>query len=82
MTMPINLHPQYITDDSGDKISVVIGMEEFENMLEDIEDLAIIAERKDEKSTSHQDFIKELKQDAIIWYSMESISKKRTKKNR
>ena len=33
MTMPINLHPQYITD----KVSVVIGMEEFENMLEDIE---------------------------------------------
>ena len=47
MHMPVNLHPQYITDDSGDKISVVIGMEEFENMLEDIEDLTAIADRKE-----------------------------------
>ena len=27
MTMPINLHPRHITDDSGDKVSVIIGME-------------------------------------------------------
>ena len=32
--MPINLHPQYITDDNGDKVSVVIGIQEFENMIE------------------------------------------------
>ena len=36
MTMPINLHPQYITDNSGDKVSVIITIKEFENMLEDI----------------------------------------------
>ena len=66
MTMPINLHPQYITDDSGDKISVVIGMEEFENMLEDIEDLTAIADRKDEETTSHDDFLNELKADGTL----------------
>jgi len=51
MTMPVNLHPQYITDDNGDKVSVVIGMQEFESMLEDIEDLTAIADRKDEDTT-------------------------------
>jgi len=66
MTMPINLHPQYITDDSGDKISVVIGMEEFENMLEDIEDLTAIADRKDEETTSHNDFLNELRADGTL----------------
>ena len=66
MTMPINLHPQYITDDSGDKISVVIGMEEFENMLEDIEDLTAIADRKDEETTSHDDFLNELRADGTL----------------
>ena len=66
MTIPINLHPQYITDDSGDKISVVIGMEEFENMLEDIEDLIIIADRKDEDTTSHEKFLEELKADGTL----------------
>jgi len=31
--MPINLHPQYITDNNGDKVSVVISMEEFKNIF-------------------------------------------------
>ena len=66
MTMPINLHPQYITDDTGEKVSVVIDMQEFENMLEDIEDLTAIADRKDEDTTSHTDFLQELKADGIL----------------
>ena len=66
MTMSMELHPQYITDENGDKVSVVLSMEEFENMLEDFEDLTAVAERKDEKSTSHEEVLKELKQDCII----------------
>ena len=66
MTMPINLRPQYITNDEGEKISVVLSMQEFENLLEDLEDLAIAAERKDEDIVSHQDVLMELKQDGII----------------
>ena len=38
-------------------------MEEFESILEDFEDLSIVAERKEEEITSHQDFMKELKYD-------------------
>ena len=66
MTMPINLHPQYITNDSGDKLSVIIDIQEFENMLEDIDDLTAIADRKDEDTTSHDDFLKELKADGTL----------------
>ncbi|MEA1893129.1 MAG: hypothetical protein U9N33_10535 [Campylobacterota bacterium] len=50
MTMSMNLHPQYITNDNGEKMSVVLSMQEFENILEDFEDLSIVAQRKDEKS--------------------------------
>jgi len=64
--MPINLHPQYITDDNGDKVSVVLDMQEFECMLEDIEDLTAIADRKDEATTSHDDFLKELRADGTL----------------
>ncbi len=35
----LNLHPQYITDQSGEKISVVIPIQEFNNLLEELEDL-------------------------------------------
>ena len=78
MTMPMNLNPQYITNNNGEKMSIVLSIQEFENILEDFEDLAIVAERKDEKVFSHQDVLKELEQDDIIWNTMESISKKRT----
>ena len=66
MTMSINLHPQYITNDSGDKMSVIIDIKEFENMLEDIEDLTAIADRKDEDITSHKDFLNELRADGTL----------------
>ena len=35
MTMPIDLHPQYITDENGNKISVILPIEEFENIIQD-----------------------------------------------
>ena len=34
MTMLMNLHPQYITDENGKKLSVIIPIEEFENLVE------------------------------------------------
>ena len=35
MTIPMNLHPQYITDENGVKISVILPIEEFENIIQD-----------------------------------------------
>jgi hypothetical protein len=66
MTKPINLHPQYITNTHGEKMSVVLSIEEFEEIMEDFKDLVIVAERKGEELISHQDMLKELKQDGII----------------
>ena len=56
----------YITNEAGEKTAVILPIEQFESLLEDIEDLATVAERKDEPSTSHKDLLKELKQDGII----------------
>ncbi len=61
MTMPMNIHSKYITNDDGQKLSVVLSIEEFEEILEDYEDLAIVAQRKGDKLTSHEDFLEELK---------------------
>jgi hypothetical protein len=60
------LNPQYITNEAGEKISVVLPMAKFQELLEEIEDLAAIAERRDEPTISHEELIKELKQDGII----------------
>ncbi|MGK0255494.1 MAG: hypothetical protein ACI81I_000090 [Arcobacteraceae bacterium] len=34
MTMPINLHPQYIIDQNGNKTSVVLSIDEFNTLIE------------------------------------------------
>ena len=56
----------YITNSSGEKTAVILPIEQFEELLEDIEDLAIAAERRDEPTTSHADLIAELKQDDLL----------------
>lgn len=66
MTMSMDLHPQYITNNNGEKTSVIISIEEYENMLEDFEDLVTVAQRKDEESISSEDFLKELEKDGLI----------------
>ncbi len=60
------LHPQYITDEDGNKISIILPIIEFESLIEDIEDLAAIAERKNESLISHKDLVKQLKHDGIV----------------
>lgn len=39
---------QYIVDEDGRKTAVVLPIKEYEQLLDDLEDLAVIAERKDE----------------------------------
>ena len=43
---------QFIIDESGVKKAIILLMEDYEELLEDIHDLAVIAERKDEPSIS------------------------------
>jgi PHD/YefM family antitoxin component YafN of YafNO toxin-antitoxin module len=61
-----DLNPQYITDEHGNKKSVILPIEEFEELMEDIEDLAIIAERRKERTISQEQLIEELKEDGLI----------------
>lgn len=51
---------QYITDSAGHKISVVLPMDEYFELLEDLEDLAAIAERKDEVTIPFETALKEI----------------------
>ncbi len=60
-----NLHPQYLTNSHGERTSVLLPISEFSELLEDIEDLAKVAERKDEPTTSHSNLIEELKLDGF-----------------
>lgn len=57
---------QYLTDEHGDRTAVVLPIGDYEKLLEDLEDLAIIAERRAEPVLSNEAFLADLKQDGIL----------------
>ncbi|GAB4422159.1 MAG: type II toxin-antitoxin system prevent-host-death family antitoxin [Thermodesulfovibrionales bacterium] len=57
---------QYLIDESGKKTAIVLPVEEYEELLEDIHDLAIIAERKDEPVVDFEELKKRLKSDGLL----------------
>jgi PHD/YefM family antitoxin component YafN of YafNO toxin-antitoxin module len=57
---------QYITNQDGEKTAVIVPIEEFEELLEDVEDLAAVAERRDEPTISHDELLAELKRDGFV----------------
>jgi hypothetical protein len=57
---------QYLVDDSGKKTAVVLPIKEYEELLEDIHDLAVIAERKEEPTINFDELKNRLKSDGII----------------
>lgn len=57
---------QFIVDESGVKKAVILTVEDYEELLEDIHDLAIIAERKDDPLISFEELKKRLKADGFI----------------
>ena len=60
------MNSQFIIDQSGTKKAVILPIEDYEELLEDIHDLAVIAERKDEPTVSLEDLKKKLKADGLI----------------
>jgi len=60
------VNTQFIIDESGMKTAVILPVEQYEDLLEDIHDLAVIAERKDEPTINYDDLMKRLKADGLI----------------
>lgn len=57
---------QYIMDGKGKKCSVILPVETYEEMLEDIQDLVTVAERRNDKTISLAEMKKRLKQDGVL----------------
>lgn len=60
------LQLKYVTNETGEKTAVILPIKEFEELLEDLEDLAVIVERRDESTTSHKEVIAKLKKDGLL----------------
>ncbi len=60
------LNLQYVTNEAGEKTAVILPLDQFQELIEDIEDLAAAAERRDEPTIRHEDLVAELKRDGLI----------------
>lgn len=49
---------RFIVDKKGKKTDVILPINEYESLLEDLHDLAVIAERRDEKAIPFEEFKK------------------------
>lgn len=57
---------QYLTDEDGRKTGVFLSIADYEQLIEDLDDLAAVADRKSESTTPHSQFIEELKTDGLL----------------
>lgn len=60
------MNARYITSEDGSRTDVVIPVAEFEELMEDLQDLAVIAERKDEPSAPLEEVKNKLQKDGLL----------------
>ena len=56
---------QFLTNEKGRKTAVVLPIEDYEKLQEDMDDLAVIAGRRDEATIPHAEFKKGLKRNGL-----------------
>ena len=57
---------QYVVDSKGRKTGVLLSVKQYERLMEDLHDLAVVAERRDEKTISLEELKRRLKQDGLL----------------
>ena len=61
----MNAPVQFLTNQKGRKTAVVLDIAEYEKLLEDVDDLSVIAKRRGEETIPHAEFKKGLKRRAL-----------------
>ncbi|MCR4418619.1 MAG: hypothetical protein QHH27_01630 [Clostridia bacterium] len=66
MEGPQRLRERYIVDAAGRKQGVIIPVARYRRLLEDLHDLAVVAERREEASVPLEEIKHRLKEDGIL----------------
>ncbi|MGO0122942.1 hypothetical protein [Desulfothermobacter acidiphilus] len=57
---------RYIVDQSGRKREVILSIKRYRQLLEDLHDLAVVAERRQEKPVNLEEVKRRLQEDGIL----------------
>lgn len=57
---------QFVVDARGKKTGVILSLKQYEKLLEDLHDLAVVAERRSEKPVSLEEMKRRLKKNGVL----------------
>ncbi|MFH0793762.1 MAG: hypothetical protein V2A74_06985 [bacterium] len=59
-------HERFIIDANGKKTGVILPVKRYHMLMEDLHDLAVVAERRSEKAITLKDLKKRLRKDGVL----------------
>jgi len=59
-------HQQYVVDAEGKRVAVVVPINQYEQLMEDLHDLVVVAERRHEKPIELEEMKRRLKEDGLL----------------
>jgi hypothetical protein len=57
---------QYLVDAAGKKTGVILPLKQYERLIEDLHDLAVVAERRNEDAISLEELKQRLEEDGLL----------------
>ena len=60
------IREQFLVDRNGKKSAVVLRVRDYERLLEDLHDLSVVAERRDEPTISLSELKRRLRADGLL----------------
>ncbi len=57
---------QFVVDVNGKKTAVILSLKRYQKLMEDLHDLAVVAERRAERPISLQEMKRRLKKDGVL----------------
>ena len=62
----MNVQERFIVDTKGRKTGIILSLSRYQKLMEDLHDLAVVAERRAETSVSLSEMKRRLKKDGIL----------------
>jgi len=64
--MEMNVQEQFIVDTKGKKTGIILPLKRYQKLMEDLHDLAVVAERRVEQPISLEEMKRLLKRDGTL----------------
>jgi len=61
-----DIQEQFVVNTKGNRTAVILSLNRYEKLMEDLHDLAIVAERREEEPLSLEEMKRRLQRDGLI----------------